>query len=273
MEICKYQAALLPEEWVLGKLDQVAAAELEEHLMTCEACQEAVEAARGLRRGLALVAAERAARPPLLAPARRRWLAVAALLPLAAGAWWLARHEQSSAGRLAAAQAEVARLGAATEEARQAGAREQQGRQAAEARGHQLELELQAARETALAAPAQVTAVKAAPLVDLPTFLLAMVRDRPAGPDLVLRRSQLGSAFHLALDLPDPGFDRFRVEIKSGERTLLARRGLAPSALDALLLTLPADFLPQGENRLTLYGEGPGRPEQELARFRIAVEP
>ena len=57
MEICKYQAALEPDLWVLGKLDPVAAAELEEHLMTCEACQEAVEAARGLRRGLALAAA------------------------------------------------------------------------------------------------------------------------------------------------------------------------------------------------------------------------
>lgn len=270
MEICKYQIALQPEQWVLGKLDPAAAAELEEHLMTCAACQEAVDAARGLRRGLALVAAEGAARPLVSATPRRRWLAVAALLPLAAGALLLARHEQISAGRLAAAQAEVARLDAAARELQQAGARDQQGRQAAEQRGLELERQLAAARERPALAPA---AAKAQPLIDLPTFLLAVVRDRPAGPDLVLRRGELGEAYHLALDLPDPSYTRFRVEIRSGGREVLARRDLAPSALDALLLTLPADFLPEGESRLTLFGQGPGKPEQQLASFRIAVEP
>lgn len=273
METCKYQIALQPELWVLGKLDPAGAAELEEHLMTCEACQEAVEAARGLRRGLALVAAEGSARPLVAASPsapRRRWLAAAALLPLAAGALLLARHEQISAGRLAAAQSEVARLDAAARELQQAGARDQQGRQVAEQRGLELERQLAAARERPALVPA---AAKAQPLIDLPTFLLAVMRDRPAGPDLVLRRSELGEAYHLALDLPDPSYTRFRVEISSGGRDVLARRDLAPSALDALLLTLPADFLPEGESRLILYGQGPGKPEQQLASFRIAVEP
>ncbi len=256
----------------MGKLDPVAAAEFEEHLMACEACQEAAEAARGLRRGLVLAAAANA-RPVAAASSRRRWLAAAALLPLVAGALLFVRHEQGSAARLAQAEAEIARLGAAAEEARASGVREQREREAAETRSRELEGRLAARESAEPAIPAEGILGATQPLVDLPTFLLAVVRDRPSGPDLTLSRGRVGSGFHLALDLPDPSYDVFRFEIDSGSRTLLARRGLAPNALDALLLTLPADFLPLGESRLTLYGSGPGRPEQQLARFTILVEP
>lgn len=259
METCNYAAAPLPEQWILGQLAPAAAADFEAHLMTCVACQDAVESARGLRKGLALVAAQRAAQP---ARPARRWLAAAALLPLAAAALLLLRQQGDSA----AARLEVARLETAAQEARTAGAREVAGREAAEARSQELESQLAASRAAA-AAPARLE-----PLVDLPTFLLAALRDRPAGPDLRLERSRLGQAFNLALDLPDPSFTQFRVEVASGGRQLLERQGLERNALDALLLTLPADFLPSGESRIVLYGQGAGRPEQELARFRVAVD-
>ncbi len=173
-------------------------------------------------------------------------------------------------GETAAAQRQVAQLERAAQEARTAGARELENRQTAEARSRELESQLAATRAAAASAtPAQAPLE---PLVDLPTYLLAALRDRPAGPDLQLHRAELGKAFNLALDLPDPSFTRFRVEVASGGRRLLERQGLERSALDALLLTLPADFLPSGESRITLYGQGGGRPEQELARFQVAVD-
>jgi hypothetical protein len=261
METCEYTNALLPERWVLGQLDPAAAAELEEHLMTCGACQEAVESARGLRRGLALAAAERAARPVLVRPARR-WLALAALLPLAVVGGLLLRQQ----GESAALRGEVARLEAqnaeAAEGARLASAGELEKRQLAEQRSQELARQLEERRQAS-----------AGPLVDLPTFLLAVVRDRPSGPDVEIDRSQAAKGFHLALDLPDPSYTSFRVELENQGKKLLSRRGLEANALEVLLLTLPPDFLPEGESRITLYGEGPGRPEQELARFRIAIAP
>jgi hypothetical protein len=261
METCEYTNALLPERWVLGQLDPAAAAELEEHLMTCGACQEAVESARGLRRGLALAAAESAARPVVVRPARR-WLALAALLPLAVVGGLLWRQQ----GESAALRGEVARLEAqnatAAEEARLASAGELEKRQLAEQRSQELARQLEESRQTS-----------ARPLVDLPTFLLAVVRDRPSGPDVTIDRSRAAKGFNLALDLPDPSYTSFRVELENQGKKLLSRRGLEANALEVLLLTLPPDFLPEGESRITLYGEGPGRPEQELARFRIAVAP
>jgi hypothetical protein len=266
METCEYTNALLPERWVLGQLDPAAAAELEEHLMTCGACQEAVESARGLRRGLALAAAESAARATVPIPIRarpaRRWLALAALLPLAAVSVLLLRQQ----GESAALRGEVARLESqnarAAEEARLASAGELEKRQLAEQHSQELARQLEESRQAS-----------AGPLVDLPTFLLAVVRDRPSGPDVEIDRSQADKGFHLALDLPDPSYTSFRVELENQGKKLLSRRGLEANALEVLLLTLPPDFLPEGESRITLYGEGPGRPEQELARFRIAVAP
>lgn len=257
METCNQAAALLPDRWVLGQLDPESAFRFEEHLMICPACQEAVLVARGLRKGLALAAAERS-RP---AVSGRRWLALAALLPLAALSLLLWRQQEQTVG----ARGEAARQAAAAQEARAEGARAAEGRNAAEARSRELESQLAASREAA-AAPAT-----AEPLVALPTFLLAALRDRPAGPDLELDRSRLGKSFNLAVDLPDPAFDRFRIQVESGGKTLLERRDLERTALDALLLTLPADFLPNGESRVVLHGRGPGQPERELARFRIWV--
>ena len=264
METCKYESTLLPEEWVLGKLDPEAAADFEEHLMGCAACQEAVFAARGLRQGLALVAAQQAARPLAPISSRRRYLAWAAVLPLAFALlfWW--RGEQRDK---AAAELEMARLETSLEQARGEGSRQEAVRRAAEARSRELEQRLEASRAAAASSQAE-------PLVDLPTFLLALVRDRPAGADLELRRSRLGKAYNLAIDLPDPAFDRFRIVLAApGGRVLLTRDRLEAGALEALLLTLPADFLPDGESRLQLFGRGPGRPEQELASFRIVVSP
>lgn len=272
METCNQQNALLPERWVLGQLDPAAAASFEDHLMTCGACQEAVESARGLRRGLALVAAERAALP-VAAPVRR-WLALAALVPLAAGAALFFRQQGETSAlrgelaRLEAQGADATRLAGEAELARQENARELERRRLAEQRGQELELLLEKTRQAAATAPA-----KAGPLVDLPTFLLAVVRDRPSGPDVTIDRGQASKGINLALDLPDPSFTRFRVELESQGKKLLSRRGLEANPLEVLLLTLPPDFLPAGESQITLYGEGPGHPEQQLARFRIAVAP
>ncbi len=270
MKTCQDTTLLLPELWVAHKLAPEAAAAFEEHLMTCAVCQDAVTAARGLRQGLALVAAEQAAKAPAesLRPVARRLLAFAALVPLAIAAIYFAGESSKQSERAERAQLEVARLERAAKEAQQEGSREQELRRQAEERGQKLEQELQAREQVV---PAATTL---APLVDLPTFLLAVVRDRPQGPDLVLHRSRLGEAFNLALDLPDPSFTRFRIEISGPQgQKLLTRQKLESSALGALVLTLPADFLPEGESRVLLYGEGPGRSEQELARFRIALEP
>lgn len=273
MNTCNQAEMLLPELWVTSRLDAQAASAFEEHLLTCETCQEAVQAARGLRRGLSLVAAEgQGARPATRQSSlpARRYLALAAMLPLVAATFWVVRQEERANARVQAAQVELARLEKVAVEAEAALGREQELRRELEIRSQELAARVEAPKDAAT----KTSASRLEPLAGLPTYLLAVLRDQPQGPDLVLRRQELGEAFHLALDLPDPSFDRFRVEIFALDgHKLLERSALEPSELGALLITLPADFLPPGESRVQLYGQGPGRPEQELARFRIELRP
>lgn len=279
MSTCNQTETSMPELWLASRLDPQAAAAFEEHLMTCEACQDAVAAARGLRRGLTLVAAEGLATRPV--PGRwgsptRRFLAMAAMVPLVVAAAWVMWQEERAGAKTQAAQVELARLEKVAGEAEAALGREQALRRELEIRSRELAARAEAQeRALATASSEQKPATpRLEPLAGLPTYLLAVLRDRTQAPDLVLRRHQLGQAFHLALDLPDPGYDQLRVEIfGQDDRKLLERKDLEPSELGALLLTLPADFLPLGESRVQLYGQGPGRPEQELGRFRIELQP
>ena len=275
MSTCNQTETSMPELWLLSRLDPQAASAFEEHLMTCQTCQEAVQVARGLRRGLTLVAAEGLAAPRPV-PGRwgspaRRYLALAAMVPLVVAATWVMWQEERADAKSQAAQVELARLEKVAGEAEAALGREQALRQELEVRSQELAARAEAQGK---ALEAATPAKQLEPLAGLPTYLLAVLRDRSQAPDLVLKRHQLGQAFHLALDLPDPGYDQLRVEIfgQDGSK-LLDRKGLEPSELGALLLTLPADFLPLGESQVHLYGQGPGRPEQELGRFRIELQP
>lgn len=274
MSNCNQTETSMPELWLSSRLDPQEAAAFEEHLMTCATCQEAVQVARGLRRGLTLVAAEGLTTRP--APGRwgspvRRYLALAAMVPLVVAATWVMWQEERADAKTQAAQVELARLEKVAGEAEAALGREQALRQELEVRSQELAARAEAQGK---ALDAATPANHLEPLAGLPTYLLAVLRDRSQAPDLVLKRHQLGQAFHLALDLPDPGYDQLRVEILGQDGSkLLDRKGLEPNELGALLLTLPADFLPLGESRVHLYGQGPGRPEQELGRFRIELQP
>jgi hypothetical protein len=195
-------------------------------------------------------------------------LAAAAALALTLGLLW---RQAADAGRQAdAARIETAALRQSFEE-ELATVRGQR-----EGKVEVLEQELAAAREAAQAQAAAQSATPAsgklaAPLAGLPVYLLATVRDRPT--PLELDRRDLAQGFTLALDAaPDPRFQRWRVTLQdtSGKK-LFERADLQPTALDAVLVTFPAGFLPPGSYTLELAGQDVQGQATELARHQLEV--
>ena len=235
--------------------------EFEEHFVACADCQEKLAAARGFQRGLKVVVAEDAARAVAQAGLavwlRRRWraaalLVLAAALPLlgyVAGsrqtrdvvASWKERweSERQSASKLESLLAE-------SERRRQEERRELEGK---------LAQVTPAPRETP------------SPLVNTPLILLTAVRGEGEAPEVRIGKSAYVS---LAVDAgDDPRFESYRVAI-TGPRAF-RQAGLKPNALEAILLTFPASFLPPGAYKLQLEGVLPGGGAVELGvhPFRV----
>lgn len=242
-----------------GQLPPGDEARFEEHFVGCSECQERLEMARGFQRGLKTMVAEEVVRASLLSwLARRKGLALAALL-LAAGLPVL--------GYLAA--------GREPEDPAWKQRYESAQRSAADLRGkleesERLRREERMARVESTPKPEDPRpASTPTPLVNTPVFLLAAVRSE--GEMATIDPGEKGY-FSLAVDAgDDPRFESYRVTI-TGARTF-RESGLKPNALEALLLTFPADYFEPGEYRLVVEGVTPDGDASELGGYPFRVVP
>jgi hypothetical protein len=255
----------LVERYHRGLLPPDEEAEFEEHFVECPQCTEQLELARGLQRGLKTMAAEDAARA-LVGAGLFAWLArrgrlaqwgtaLAALLIAAAlpALWLLAggRSEQREwRARLEAqrrSNQELERSLAASEDRRKAA-------------------------ELAAAKPPEPPRGLAGPLVNTPVFLLTALRGDDAKP-ATIDLSRAGDALSLAVDVgEDTRFDTYRATItKTGGGRVFEKAGLKPNALEALLITFPANFFAPGDYRLRVEGVKPDGSAAEVGGYGFRV--
>lgn len=228
-------------------------ARFEEHFVGCPECQERLEMARGFQRGLKTMVAEEVVQASLLSwLARRKGLALAALL-LVAGLPVL--------GYLAASREPEDPVWQQRYESAQRSADDLRGKLEESER---LRREQQVAQVESTPKPEEPRPTSSpAPLVNTPVFLLTAVRGE--GETVVIDREEKGY-FSLAVDAgDDPRFESYRVTI-TGARGF-REAGLKPNALEALLLTFPADYFPPGEYRLVVEGVTPDGTASELGGY------
>lgn len=245
-----------------GQLPPGEETRFEEHFVGCPECQERLEMARGFQRGLKTMVAEEVVQASLLSwLARRKGLALAALL-LIAGlpvlGYLAASREPEDLGwrqRYESAQRSAADLQGKLEES------ERRRREEREERVAQVESTPKPEEPRPASTPT--------PLINTPVFLLTAVRSE--GESVVIDPGEKGY-FSLAVDAgDDPRFESYRVTI-TGARTF-RESGLKPNALEALLLTFPADYFPPGEYRLVVEGVTPDGAASELGGYAFRVVP
>src|SRR5262245_10754887 len=230
--------------YVMRTLSAAQAAEYEAHFIDCDECLDRLDAIKGLRAGLTQVAAEEAARAPVVTPMSRSaaWrirpvFAVAALVVAVVAATYLA---------IALSKAQRA-----LEASRQAVADLQRGRDDAVAAVGTLRRRLDEAeqklRTTGPAAPSD-PAVSA-----IPVFSLMLVRGADAGPSGPSNRVSLSRAepwFVLSLELPAAsGLDSFRATLQRTSGTVVwTQDGLRPTSPDTLAIALSSSLLTPGDH-------------------------
>lgn len=251
----------LVARYLQGALAADEETRFEEHFLGCAACQAELVAERGLRRGLKRMAVEDLATlrvGVLAALARWRWsrlalggLAALALAALPAGLLW--RESRQLRDRAAAAETEAGAL------------RERL------AAGERLAAESRRDLEAQLAAATAAAGKLVAPRVDLPVFLLRTFRD-PAEAPPVIDLARVGDAVALAVDVGLAAAPRYRAVLRGPDgSSLFERVDLQPNALEVLLLTFPASFLPSGELGLEVDGLRSDGTRFAVGRFRFRV--
>lgn len=243
-----------------GQLPPGDEARFEEHFVGCSECQERLEMARGFQRGLKTMVAAEVVQASLLSwLARRKGLALAALL-LVAGLPVL--------GYLAASREPEDPVWQQRYESAQRSADDLRGKLEESERRRREEREQQVARVESTPKP-EAPRPAPSPLVNTPVFLLTAVRGE--GETVVINPGERGY-FSLAVDAgDDPRFESYRVTI-TGARSF-REAGLKPNALEALLLTFPADYFPPGEYRLAVEGVTPDGTASELGGYPFRVVP
>jgi Putative zinc-finger len=234
-----------------GQLPPEDEAGFEEHFMGCADCQERLQMARGLQRGLKTVVAEDVTKASLLTwLLRRRWIAVAALFLAAA---------LPVLGYLAGSR-DVTPI---ETEANWRQLFEKEQRSAEDLRQRLEESERQRL------AQAETTPEPPTPLVNTPVFLLTAVRGEEETASVKVKEGY----FSLAVDAgDDPRFESYRVTITDAQgKRMFREAGLKPNALEALLLTFPAGFFKPGEYRLALEGVKPGGGVAELGGYSFRI--
>lgn len=247
----------LVERYYQGLLPPDEESHFEEHFVTCAACMEQLELARGFQRGIKSMVAEDAVRTAALAQvvqaglfawlARRgrlaQWgLALALLLLAGVPSLWLAsrnRSEQQAAAR----EIEAGRQ-----------TREDLERRLAETEQRRNEERRDLETRLAQAQKPSVPPILERPLANLPVVLLTAARGEgePATIDL----SRTGDLLALAVDAgADPRFVSYRAAItKTGGGTVYRQEGLKPNALETLMITFPKTFFKPGDYRLAIEG-------------------
>lgn len=239
----------LVERYYRRELPPDLEARFEEHFLGCGECQQQLAVERGLAGGARALALEEATRT-LTATGILAWLArrrrlptlglLAILIVTAPFLWHLYQskeraEDEAVAWRQQAQEAQQAQLQA-----------EQQAAQQAEQQAEQLA----AAVRQREAPPPQPVSGGGEPLTpDL--FLLRTVRGTEPIPQITA-----GPPVTLAAYLdPDPRFTGYRVTLTAEGASRWQRGGLQPNALEALLVTFPADFLKPGSHRFYIAGE------------------
>lgn len=255
----------LVERYFRGELPAAEEAAFEAHFFACEQCQEDLEAAKELRRGLQAEAAYEAAAPASISARQATWwsrrqplelgllaaaLLVALSLPLLVG--W--QRYQQLEGRVAAARATAEEIRRDLDRERQRSSSLGE-RLATSERDRQLERQrLEAQLQAPVTEPVPTRLAK--PLADVAVYLLATVRDAAMPIPVVGPAGDSAEAFTLAVDAgPDAVFGSYRIEVldRAGQRRF-RRDGLQLNALEVVMVTFPVDFLPPGEYRLELAG-------------------
>lgn len=249
-----------------GQIPPEEEVEFEEHFVGCAECQEKLAVARGFQRGLKVVVAEDAARAVAQAGLavwlRRRWRAAALLVLVAAlpVLGYLAGNRQT--------RVLVASWKERWESERQSASKLERLLAESERQRQQERRELEDRLAQATPAPPAPRETPS-PLVNTPLILLTAVRGEEEAPVIHTGRSAYVS---LAVDAgDDPRFASYRVAITGPQA--FRQAGLKPNALEAILLTFPASYLPAGSYRLTLEGVLPDGTVVELSRHPFRVAP
>lgn len=246
-----------------GRLPPEDEARFEEHFVGCSECQERLEMARGFQRGLKAMVAEEVVKAGVLSwLARRKGLALAALL-LAVGLPVL--------GYLAGSRAPEEDGWRRRYETARRSAAELRGQLEESERRRREEREERIARVETTPPPEPRPAPS--PLVNTPVFLLTAVRSEGGTAEIDPGSSGGGGYFSLAVDAgDDPRFESYRVTITSSTGARVFREaGLKPNALEAILLTFPADYFQPGEHRLAVEGVTPDGTASELAGYPFRI--
>lgn len=241
---------LVVERYLAGQLSADEAASFEEHYLDCPDCLDQLEAARSLRRGLATVAAEDAARSPRNDP---RWLllAAAALLLALLPAVWLGLETRRLGTELAATRDALATAQAT------AGRLAELEDQLADQASHLTGLTAELARERAPQPYALLVplAVQRSGTGGEPVRLV-----RPAGAGRIV--------FALAVGPDDDG--PFDLLLRRDGEVLWRGEDLRPDGFGEVRVSFHRDSLPPGAYRLELASPG---SRGEAVRYDFRVQP
>ena len=274
----------IAERYLLGRLPPGEAERFEEHALACAECLDRLEAADGLRDGLARVATEEAqvaVRTGFLAVLARLsrsrltpWVVAAVLVVALLPAWVMIEQQGDLARRLERSRQEVealrraggegeAALGQALEATRRELDRERRERlaegEAGRVERERLEAELERTRRAA-----------AEPRINTPVVSLVPTRSAAGEPDVRLTLDGAGEWIVLAAQTAGAARDAYRARLTGpGGEVAWERGGLVPDAMGTVTLSLPTGMLSAGEWTLELAGGGdaPGA----AGRFIIQV--
>lgn len=243
---------LVVERYLAGQLLEEEAMAFEEHYLDCGDCLDQLETARSLRRGLATVAAEDAARAPW--GYHRAFLAAAVLLVAVLPAAWFGFETRRLGSELATTRDQLAAAQAAAVPPERIAELE---RRLTDQAGRIAEVTGELARERAPEANALLVplAVQRSGAGASATRLT-----RPAGAGRVV--------FALAVGPDDDG--PFELALKRAGETLWRGEGLRPDELGEVRVSFHRDSLPPGSYRLELAAPGRRGP---VVRYDFRVQP
>lgn len=244
---------LVVERYLAGQLPADEAGSFEEHYLDCPDCLDQLEAARGLRRALAAVAAEDAAREPR---SHHRWLlAAAALLVALLPAVRLGLETRRLNTELAATKDQLATVqAAAVPPARLAELEHRLADQGSQIAGLSTEL----ARERA-------------PQPNALLVPLAVQRSGSGGESVRLVRPAGAGRIVFALAVGPDDDGPFDLLLRRDGEILWRGEGLRPDGLGEVRVSFHRDSLPPGGGyRLELASPG---SRGEAVRYDFRVQP
>ena len=261
MEHAHFDESDTAERYVTGRLSAEERAGFEAHFVDCPRCLDRIEAAEGLREGIARVAVREEPRPlPFRIPRRSRpptialALAASVLLMLGASVGLSLRRARRAETALEAERATTAQAVQRLADVEQKlGGAEAAVRQEREARSA---LEGQLARERQ-------------PQLQVPVFALIATRGEEKE---TLRLPPVPQWIIVSLERESPPrFDRYRVTLLSPDGKQLWQGEPQPTSREQLALGLHSSLLPPGAYVVQLDGIGRGDSLTRIARHPIRV--